>query len=415
MINTRLNLFIICFVGFISYCSLGLVYPIFAVLLFDPASPILPFDSSPELRGTMFGILIALTPIAQFFSATILGALSDKLGRKKVLEIGVGMSILGYAIGVLGIQFSSILLLFFFRLLIGVSEGAVAVAQAAVADLSTEKNKARHFSLFNASLGIGFTLGPFLGGMLCDSTLSSWCTYSTPFIVTGLLCTLNWLLIYFKYPDSSNRKQTISYNLMDGIYNLKRAFYWMGLRSYFFAAFAFSFGWIFYAEFIPITLIKLFDYKASQVGYYFAYNGFWYALSTSLLTAPLLNRFAPEKLVIKTLFFAGFYLPLFSLITDPSYLWFFNPLLMFLMAMIFPTMAAMVSNKADKDKQGEVMGIYQSVFAFAAAISPLFGGSIIANYPLVTVFGGGVAMLISGIIFWIGQKSFSPKEMRELT
>lgn len=408
--KTRLNLFIICCVGFISYGGIGLVYPIFAALLFDPSANILPHDTSGEMRGFLFGLLIALTPIAQFFSSTIMGALSDRIGRKKVLEIGVGFGILGYFIATAGIQFGSIVLLLIYRLFIGISEGAAAVAQAAIADLSTEENKSRHFSLYNASLGIGFTLGPFFGGILSDPKVAAWCGYATPFILTGFVCALNWLLIYFKYPDSEKRQVEVKYNIFDGIYNLKRAFYWKGLRTLFLAAFAFAFGWVFYAEFIPITLMKTFNYSTSQVGEYFAYNGLWYALSTSFLTAPLLKYFGPEKIVTKVLFIAGLYLPLFMFIENPIYLWFFNPILMYLVAVIFPTMAAFVSNKADKDKQGEVMGIYQSVFAFAAGISPLFGGTLISTYPMLTVIGGGGAMLISGIIFWYGQKALSAKE-----
>jgi DHA1 family tetracycline resistance protein-like MFS transporter len=182
---------------------------------------------------------------------------------------------------------------------------------------------------------------------------------------------------------------------------LKRAFHWKGLRIYFVASFAFAFGWAYYAEFIPITLMDQFSFGTAQVGQYFAYNGIWYGLSAGILTAPLLRRFSAEKLVIKSLLFSAVFMPLFVLINNPLYLLGYTPILMFLMALVFPTMAALVSNRTDPSRQGEVMGVYQSVSAVAFGISPLCGGTVIAAYPMMTIWGGAFLMLIAGMVLQI--------------
>lgn len=402
--TSRLQLFIICFVGFLDHMSIGLVFPIFAALLFDNNVHLVPPETSIEMRGFLYGALLALTPLAQFFSSPLLGAHSDRVGRKPALRIGISVAIAGYALAVVGMQMGSIALLLIYRLMVGVSDGSAAVAQAAIADISTEANKARNFSLFNGALGVGFTIGPFFGGLLSDASLSPWFGFTTPFAVTGCLCVINLIMIQIFYPDSSVKKSDVTYNVWDGLYNLKRAFQWKGLRTLFAATAAFSFGWAFYSEFIPVTLMNEFDFNTTQIGQYFAYNGIWYALSAGILTAPLLRRFGPEQLAIKTLFITSAYMLIFLLFDSAFYLWFYIPVLMFLLAIVFPTMAALVSNATDSDKQGQVLGVYQSVSAFAFGISPFFGGSIIAAYPDLTIWGGSLAMLLSGIIFLWGKR-----------
>lgn len=405
--KSRLPFFIICLVGFLDHLSIGLVFPIFAALLFDPNVHMISPETSVQMRGFLYGALLALTPLSQFFSSPLLGAHSDRVGRKKVLQMGIAVGVIGYVIAVIGMQISSIALLLIYRILVGVSDGTVAVAQAAIADFSTEENKARHFSLFNGALGFGFTIGPFLGGLLSDASLSSWFSFTTPFIITGFLCTVNLILVSLRFPDSVPSHKEAQYNVWDGLYNLKRAFKWKNLRLFFAASAAFSFGWAFYSEFIPITLIKEFNFSTMQIGQYFAYNGIWYALSTAVLTAPLLHRFSPQQILAKTLFITAAYMPLFLLMENPAFLWLYIPVLMFLMALIFPTMAAWVSNNTESHKQGQVLGVYQSVSAFAFGISPFFGGSLIAAYPSLTIWGGAAAMLLSAIILWHFNRKIS--------
>ena len=164
--SKKIPLYPLLLVGFIDHMGIGLVYPLFSALLFDRVNGILPPDTSVAMRGWLLGILIALTPIAQFFACPLLGALSDKKGRKKVLIISITMGIAAYLIAAIGLMFGSLLSLFIYRIVVGISDGSVAVAQAAIADISTDETKGRNFGILNMCLGIGFTVGPFMGGVL---------------------------------------------------------------------------------------------------------------------------------------------------------------------------------------------------------------------------------------------------------
>lgn len=400
----RLNLFIIMLIGFIDHIGLGLVYPLFAIMLFDPTTTLVPLGTSDVTRGLLFGLLIGTTPISQFFSAPLLGALSDKKGRKTILVWGIFAGVLGYSFAIYGILTGNILFLFLYRLLVGISDGTAAVAHAALADISTEENKARHFSLFNMALGAGFALGPFVGGVLSDPEFVSWASYTAPFYFAGAMSLINMLLVMFKFPESRIVLGEVKYNFLDGIYNLKRAFYWEDLRLYFLGGFAFIFGWSFFMEFIPLLLKDQFQFQASGIANFYGYSGVCYALSTGLLTAPILSKFKPEQIVPAALILLGLYLPLYFFISEPHQFWFYLPLLLFFVALIFPSSSALISNSVDEDRQGEVLGIYHSVNGAGIGLSPIFAGAIVAEYPIIIIWGGALIMFTAGIIFAVSVR-----------
>lgn len=412
--SSRLYLFVIYSIGFLDHMGLGLAIPIFTLLFFDQTLTIVPAETSAEMRGFWLGLLLALTPLSQFFCAPIFGALSDRKGRKVVLQAGMGIAVVGYAINVLGVLLSSIPFLILSRILIGVSDGTVPVGQAAISDISTEENKARRFSLFNMCLGTGFAVGPFIGGFTADSTNGSWCGYATPFAIAGAVSLFNLVLVSLQFPAmpiANNDRGP--YKLFDGIFNLKRAFYWIEFRHIFVAAFAFCFGWAFFAEFMSVYLKEVLNFNVRELGYAYAYNSIWYALCTGLLTLPILKWYKPEKIVSLALLFGGLYYPLFFFVQTGWDFVLFNPLLMYALALIFPTMGALVSNMAGKNRQGEVLGVYHSVFAIAFGLSPLLGGVIVGKYPFSTVIVASAAFLIAGtVLYREARKVDSPDLIR---
>lgn len=400
----KLNFITILFIGFIDYLGIALVYPVFSAMLFDPGYPIIPHDASPIYRGALLGILIGLTPFTQFFSAPFLGAVSDLKGRKKTLVYGTLIGFLAYGLAVWGVCIRSLPLLFLYRILIGISSGTVPVAQATIADISTEGNKARGFALFSASLGLGFTIGPFLGGKLADPSLVSWFGYAIPFAAASLMCLVGLVIVAWKFPETRQLKNSTAFNFMGSINNIRKVFLWPQLRWLFLATFAFAFGWSFFNEFIPVLLRAQFKFSLSQIGNYYACGGAWYAFSSGVVTAAVLNYFSPEKVAVKAMMGCAICMLSFLAVPEGLYIWFILPLFMFCLSYTYPTTAAMVSNRAGIENQGEVLGVYQSVTGCAMGLSPLLAGSAIGMYPSLTAIGGALAMLIAGLAFWKGSQ-----------
>ena len=158
--------------------------------------PVLPFYA----EGTIFnatprtvGLLFASYSVMQLIFAPVLGRLSDKYGRRPILLI----SLLGTSLGFFILGFANTLtLLFIGRIIDGISGGNISTAQAYIADVTTEENRAKGMGLIGAAFGLGFVFGPAIGGVL-----SRW-GINVPFLFAGSLALANVVLLYFTLPET---------------------------------------------------------------------------------------------------------------------------------------------------------------------------------------------------------------------
>ncbi|MBX5022440.1 TCR/Tet family MFS transporter [Rhizobium lentis] len=165
--------------------GIGLIFPILPSLLQD--------ITRSDNVAPYIGAMTALYAVMQFIFAPVLGALSDRLGRRPVLLI----SLAGAAVNYLFLALApNLLLLFIGRAIAGLTSANVSVATAYITDISPEEKRARRFGLFNAMFGLGFIIGPVLGGVLGDHWLR------LPFIAAAALNGANLLLAFFVLPES---------------------------------------------------------------------------------------------------------------------------------------------------------------------------------------------------------------------
>ena len=150
-------------------------------------------------------MLIASYPLAQFFGAPILGALSDKHGRKKIILISLIGTFFGYLLFAYGIITKNVTLLFASRMLDGFTGGNISTIMSAIADVSTVKDKTKNFGMIGMAFGLGIILGPFIGGNLADPNNVSWFNHSTPFWFAALICLFNIALVVFNFKETCKK------------------------------------------------------------------------------------------------------------------------------------------------------------------------------------------------------------------
>lgn len=187
---------------------LGVVIAIVLIDLlgFSIVMPLLaPFAKQYGFSGGQIGLLFAAYPMCQLVAGPILGRLSDRYGRRPVLIVSQAGTALSFLILGLSSNFTVMLL---GRMLDGASGGNILVAQAYVADVTKPENRARGMGLIGMAFGLGFVLGPLLGGLLLELPkllglhIDPNLVLRIPFLVAAAFSTLAWILVYTRLPES---------------------------------------------------------------------------------------------------------------------------------------------------------------------------------------------------------------------
>ncbi|WP_422926696.1 MFS transporter [Singulisphaera sp. PoT] len=170
------------------------------LLGFSIVMPLLaPFAKQYGLSGGQIGLLFAAYPMCQLIAGPILGRLSDRYGRRPLLIVSQAGTALSFVILALSSNFTVMLL---GRMLDGFSGGNILVAQAYVADVTTKENRSKGMGLIGMAFGLGFVLGPFLGGLLVELPIDPAWRLKVPFLVAAVFSTIAWILVYFRLPES---------------------------------------------------------------------------------------------------------------------------------------------------------------------------------------------------------------------
>jgi DHA1 family tetracycline resistance protein-like MFS transporter len=279
--------------------NIGLIVLI-DMLGFALVVPLLAFFAD-TFGATAFqtGLLVASYAAMQMISAPILGRISDRFGRRPVFLI----SILGTFIGFLILGFAnSLWMLFFSRILSGLTAGNISVAQAYIADVTDEKNRARGMGMLGAAFGIGFILGPALGG-----TLSVY-GFAVPAFASAVLCFINLLTVFFWLPESltpERRAQLMAQEKADVSFSaLLAALQHPSAGPLLWVRFGFAVAFNSFQSVFALYTLGKFGLTAQQTGYILAYVGIVLVIMQGGLIGPLSARFKESHLLFAFTIFA---------------------------------------------------------------------------------------------------------------
>jgi DHA1 family tetracycline resistance protein-like MFS transporter len=191
-LRLKLTIAFLTLVILVDFSGMAIVVVLFPKLLIGDAGILSYWPVN--IRYIAMGFLMAVYPLGQIFGAAALSKLSDYYGRKNILLMTLIGTLIGFALSGFAVMSQAIVLLFISRLISGLCAGNVAIAQAALLDVSTENTRVKNISWGQFAMGLGYIIGPLIGGILINSSLIKWFDMSTPFwffcIVLVILITL---------------------------------------------------------------------------------------------------------------------------------------------------------------------------------------------------------------------------------
>ncbi len=401
MVNQKTNTSVIFLTVLIDMLGVGIVIPIIPALFFAEGATFFGPDVSNAKIGVIYGLLVSAYPMMQFFGAPILGALSDRYGRKPLLNISLIGTCIGYVLFAIAIINQNLWLLFFSRMLPGFMGGNISIIMSAMADISTPETKAKNFGLVGAAFGIGFVLGPSLGGLLGDSSIVSWFSYATPFWFTAILTLVNIILVKIRFPETVKEKTNRQIKFFSGVQNLVLSFKMPNLRIIFSVVLLLGLGFSFFTQFFSVYLIEDFDYTVRDIGLFYAWVGLWLIFTQAVIVRKMSGKVPSSQVISITLLILAASIGLL-LIPGKSF-WFFviSPLIAVSNGITGPNLTAVVSDQGNEERQGEILGIKQSMQSVGAAVPPLIAGwltSLDTSYPIVA---SAILILLSWLVYMV--------------
>jgi len=400
--NKRKYLFVILLVVFLDLLGITIIIPVIPAL-FEGTDSSFQFYSV-EARSIFYGLLIGSYSVMQFIGAPILGAFSDKYGRRPILTISLIGAFMGYLLFGWAISMKIFWLLFVARMIPGFMGGNLAVIYSSLADISKQEDKAKNFGLVGAAFGLGFTIGPGIGGFLADNSIVSWFSYATPFWFTAILTFINLILVRLYFPETLKNKMDTKVSVFQGLTNITKVFKMPKLRGILYIVLLIQLGFTFFTQFYSIVLYRDLGFSVKQVGFLFLWIGIWMTFTQSYLVRVLSRRIEQRKLLSITIPILT--ILVISLVFSDNILmaYIINALIAIAFGLTSPNLTALVSNEAPNDRQGEVLGINQSVNSVGQLVPPLIGGFILAVGTHYPILAGGLVILAAAILFWVKQR-----------
>ncbi len=377
---------------------LALFLTVFIDLLgFGIVIPFLPMFAS-RLGISSFGVgaVLAIYSLMQFVCAPMLGRISDRIGRRPVILLGLLGSSVGYLIYGLATSFAWLLLS---RAVHGMCAATVSTAQAYIADTTEESERARGMGLIGAAFGLGFVLGPALGGVLGHSNLR------VPGYFASALTFANFLLAARRLPESHQPEPGARIELARlaaPLVNLPRELAGHHLSRLFSVAFLTTSALAAFETTFALMVPAVYGYGAAGVGGLLAFAGLIQALAQGYLLGRMVKRLGERRLL--TLGIVLFALGLGPLANLPSRAALIAGLALLSMGYGFasPAVASLISKRSARHLQGETLGLNQSALSLARIFGPLGGGLVYGTLGRPAPYLGGALVGIVALILACG-------------
>ncbi len=370
-----------------------LFFTVFLDLIgFGIVLPLLP-NYARELGASplLIGIVAGSYSLMQFFSAPIWGSISDKIGRRPVILISVLTSVISYLIFS---QSHSILLLLLSRILAGIGSANVGVTQAYITDITTREERSKALGILGAAFGLGFVLGPPIGG-----TIKSAYGIEQVGYLAAALTFLDFVLAYFLLPESLKEKKAGSITFAGlQVGTFIKAFQQPAISRLLIIGFCFVFAFVNMQISVPLLWKEHYNQTDRAIGYLFAFVGIVSVAVQGGLIGKVSRKFGERKALVAGLATMCAGVTLIPFVPE-GMLFSFGLITLALLAigngLVTPLNTSLISLYTKSEAQGEILGVAQSIGALGRIMGPLSGSLLYGLDSHAPYLVGGICLLIS--------------------
>jgi DHA1 family tetracycline resistance protein-like MFS transporter len=370
----------------IDMIGFGIIIPVMPALIQELTG------GSVSLAAQYGGWMLAAYAITQFFCAPIVGGLSDRFGRRPVLLA----SLFGFGLDYLFLSFApAIGWLFVGRVIAGMMGASFVAASAYIADISTPENRAKNFGLIGAMFGLGFIIGPVIGGFLGEFGSR------TPFLVTAGLTAVNWLYGFFVLPESlpQESRRRFDWKRANPVGTVRSVWQYKVVAGLFFvlallyiSAHAVQSNWAYYT-------IEKFSWTTGMIGLSLGVVGLVFVVVQGGLIRVILPRLGQQRTVYAglMLYAAGF---LLYAVASQSWMMYAVTVVYCMGGIAGPALQGIMSSAVPPNAQGELQGAFASLMSMTAVVGPPLMNGIFAWFSssAAPFYFPGAAMVLGAVL-----------------
>ena len=351
-LRALLPLYLVIFVGF---CGYSLMITLFVPMLMG-SNGFLAADATTGQRSLVLGILLAIYPLGQFLGSPVLGALSDRYGRKPVLTVSLCIAVAAYVLISLGIELRSLALVGIGCLIGGLAESNIAIAQSAISDVAGPDERPRLFAWIYSCCSLGYIAGPVIGGQL--AVLLGW---SAPFWLTVPLlgATLVWIGISFRetHPPEKDKR----FDAFAALTNLGTVFTDRPIRRLYLINFLIYLGLFGYFRMVLVYMVDHWHTTVDQTTLIYSGLALISAVASFGLMAPLTRQFGLNRLAVASAILAGVTMISITFPAQLGSIWITGGLTTLIGTLALAACPTVLSNAVSAERQGRVMGNNQAL------------------------------------------------------
>lgn len=370
----------------IDMIGFGIIIPVMPGLIQELTG------GSVSMAAQYGGWMLAAYAITQFFCAPIVGGLSDRFGRRPVLLA----SLFGFGLDYLFLAFApSIGWLFVGRVIAGMMGASFVAASAYMADISTPENRAKNFGLIGAMFGLGFIIGPVIGGFLGEFGSR------TPFVVTAGLTAVNWLYGFFILPESlplENRRK-FDWKRANPVGTVLSVWQYKVVAGLFFvlallyiSAHAVQSNWAYYT-------IEKFSWTTGMIGLSLGVVGLVFVVVQGGLIRVILPKLGQQRTVYAGLMLYALGFLLYA-VANQSWMMYAVTVVYCMGGIAGPALQGIMSSAVPPNAQGELQGAFASLMSMTAVVGPPLMNGIFAWFSssAAPFYFPGAAMLLGAVL-----------------